>query len=103
MVGQMVKNMNPGVYILQSLKNTRYYVGSTADKGKRLLEHNAGKVKATRLWCPFVMKAFISCSSITEAKRSELRLKRYKSRKVLEKVIKDLTFPWDYNGRLAQR
>ena len=85
-----------GVYILQSLKNNRYYTGSTYDIENRLLQHNKGWVQATRNIGPLVLKVFIPCESLTEAKKSEYKLKKYKRRDILEKVIKDQTFPWDF-------
>ena len=88
--------MNPGVYILQSLRNLRYYIGSTGDIENRLKDHNQGKVKATMHLRPWVVKGFVPCETMTLEKQSELRLKSYKSRKIVEKVIADLIFPWDY-------
>jgi putative endonuclease len=85
-----------GVYILQSIKNNRYYIGSTDNVERRLQEHNIGKVSSTRNLQPWIIKAFIECSSLTEAKSSEYRLKQYKRKDITEKAIKDLTFPWNY-------
>jgi len=36
------------VYVLRSKRNGRFYVGSTKDVKKRLVEHNSGKSKAIR-------------------------------------------------------
>ena len=87
---------NSGVYILQSSKNKRYYIGSTDDIVQRLKYHNNGIVKATKDIRPLELKVFIPCFDTSEAKKSEYRLKRYKRRDILEKVIKDKIFPWDY-------
>ena len=40
-------------YILKSLKDGRYYYGSTNDVEKRLIKHNSGQVKATKGRRPF--------------------------------------------------
>ena len=87
---------NPGVYILQSRKNNRYYIGSTNSVIERLKYHNDGLVKSTKNTRPFELKIFISCADITEAKKSEYKLKQYKRRDILEKVINDGIFPWNY-------
>jgi len=87
---------NPGVYIIQSEKNGRYYVGSTGNFEQRLEFHNKGLVKATANIRPLLLKVFVTCDSITEAKQAEYRLKKYKRRDILEKVIKDGIFPWNY-------
>jgi len=42
-------------YILKSLKDGRYYYGSTEDVGKRLLKHNGGQVRSTKGRRPFVI------------------------------------------------
>lgn len=84
------------VYILQSEKNGRYYVGSTYNIERRISEHNIGKVASTRNIKPWVVKVFVECNSITEARSNEYRLKKYKRRDILEKVIRDKIFPWDY-------
>jgi len=41
------------VYILLNEKKTRTYTGVTVDVHKRLNEHNAGKVKASRSYRPY--------------------------------------------------
>jgi putative endonuclease len=84
------------VYILRSNKNGRYYVGSTDDMERRLIEHNNGRVLSTKNTRPFQLKAYICCSSLSEAKSCEYRLKKYKRKDILEKVIKDKIFPWNH-------
>jgi len=86
----------PGVYILQSSKNERYYIGSTNDVSRRIREHNIGKVIATKFIAPLELKVFIRCKSLEEARRAERRLKQYKSRIIIEKVLGDSTFPWKW-------
>ena len=85
---------SPGVYILQSLRNGRYYTGSTDDMDRRFVQHDSGKVLATQGIRPLEVRVFIPCQDLVEARKFEYRLKRYKSRVVLEKVIRDRKFPW---------
>ena len=87
---------NFGVYILKSLKNSRYYIGSTDNIYRRIREHNIGIVKATANLKPLELKCFISCDTLTDARSSEYRLKKYKRRDILEKVIEDGIFPWKH-------
>jgi len=89
---------NPGVYILKSIKSSRYYIGSANNIERRLSQHNKGFVRATKNIKPLELKCFVLCNDLTEAKRSEYRLKSYKRKDILEKVIKDKTFPWEYMG-----
>ena len=43
------------VYILKSLKTNRFYYGSTDNLSNRILLHNAGKVKSTKAFKPWVL------------------------------------------------
>ncbi|MCA9355915.1 GIY-YIG nuclease family protein [Candidatus Nomurabacteria bacterium] len=87
-----------GVYIIKSVKNSRYYIGSTIDIDRRLKEHNSGKVFSTKGNIPWELKIFLNCDNITDARRYEHRLKKYKRKDVIEKVILDGKFPWDYKS-----
>lgn len=85
-----------GVYILRSDKNSCFYVGSTSDIEKRLIYHNLGRVKSTRNLRPWKLIRFLPCENEAVARGNELRLKKYKRKDILEKVIKDGMFPWDH-------
>jgi putative endonuclease len=77
------------IYIIYSKKLDRYYVGTTDDVEKRLVEHNSGfyseafTVKGT----PWELSLSFECESSEKAYGLEKFLKRMKSRVFLEKVI----------------
>jgi len=75
------------VYILESLKNGRYYIGSTVNLKKRLDQHNTGQSKYTAHTRPYVLRYFEKYKSLSEARKREYCLKRMKSRKYLEWMI----------------
>lgn len=77
-----------GVYILQC-SNGRYYIGSSNDLKRRLVEHKQGSVRTTRNVLPLNLKLFQSCESLKEARRLELRLKRFKNKSIIEQIIQD--------------
>lgn len=77
------------VYILQSQVNNRYYVGSTIDLENRLLEHNLGLSTYTKLTRPFKVMFSQEYKTLTEAKKIEIKLKKLKIRKIIQKIIKD--------------
>lgn len=77
------------VYILKSQKNGRYYIGSTVDTERRFREHQSGCVRATRNSRPFERVFLEAFETIQDARRIEYRLKRLKSRKIIERIIKD--------------
>jgi putative endonuclease len=92
-----------GIYILESTGNGRFYIGSTNCMERRLREHNSGKVTATHKLRPLRLRIFIPCQSLFEARRAEYRLKKYKSRKIIEKVIKSKILPWEFKKRDNKR
>lgn len=75
------------MYILQSDKDGRYYVGSTDDLGKRLTRHNKGYSRYTKNRGPFKLVYREEFDSRSEAKKREYYLKSLKSSKALEKLI----------------
>ena len=64
------------VYIVRSLNKSWYYVGSTGDVAKRLKEHNSGLTPSTKPHLPFEVIYTEEYSSMTEARRRELRIKK---------------------------
>jgi len=77
------------LYILESKKNGRYYVGSSFNPQKRLNEfHNEGKVMSTKHLRPLVIVFTQEYCCIRQARIVEHRLKKLKSRKVLEDMIR---------------
>ncbi len=77
------------VYILQSSKNKSYYIGSTENIERRLLEHNSGKTKSLKHLLPVSLVFKEVAASPAEARKLELKLKKYKNRAILEKIIND--------------
>jgi len=82
-------------YILKSFKNNRYYVGSTEDINKRLLEHNLGKVRSTKLHCPWEIYHCEEYQTRSEAFNREMQIKSWKKRNMIEKLKfnSDTTLP----------
>ena len=76
------------VYILKSLKNGKYYIGSTHNLDKRLKEHNEGKTKSIRAYIPYEIVYKETFTSNTEARKRENYIKKRKSRKFIEELIK---------------
>ncbi|MEK7127549.1 MAG: GIY-YIG nuclease family protein [Patescibacteria group bacterium] len=77
------------VYILRSLKNNKFYIGSTNDFERRFEEHNRGCSKFTRENGPFEKVFIQEYNDIIEARKIEYKLKSFKNRKIIEKIIKD--------------
>jgi len=77
------------VYILRSLINNRYYVGSTIDLESRLKQHNRGKTKSLKFSKPYEISFSQEYNSITDARKIEFKLKKLKSRAILDRIIKE--------------
>ena len=76
------------VYVLESVKDGRYYVGATGDLEDRLKRHNSGQSKSTRLHVPYIIMYTESFSTLSEARRRELEIKKRKSRSYIERLIR---------------
>ena len=66
-----------------------FYIGSTIDIDNRLEKHNNGEVKATKNKGLWVLKFTKKYSTIKEARQIEYKLKKMKSRVLLEKIVKE--------------
>jgi len=75
------------MYILQSEKSGRYYIGHTGNLDERIATHNSGKVKSTRNKGPWQVLYFEKFNTKIEANRRELEVKRQKSRSYIENLI----------------
>jgi putative endonuclease len=77
------------VYILQSVKSGRYYIGSTNDLIRRLSEHRAGKTSSLRSMLPVELVFSKEYPSLLVARRMEKKLKRFKSRDIIGTIVSD--------------
>jgi len=78
------------LYILQSLKTQKYYIGHTNNLTRRFKEHNSGQTKSTRYGAPWKIVYTKDFDTKSGAYKMELALKRAKSRKVIENLIHSL-------------
>jgi putative endonuclease len=74
-------------YILRSLSNGRYYVGSCENVEQRLGQHNTGKNSSTKSGIPWELKKVETFVTRKEAYQREQYIKRMKSTLFIEKVI----------------
>ena len=68
------------VYIIDSHKINRYYVGSADDVAKRLLRHNTGSVTSTRSGLPLELKFTEPFETRNEALKRGRAIKKKKNR-----------------------
>lgn len=63
------------VYILKSLKSHRYYIGSSTDVDKRLVMHNHGSTRSTKLYRPWTIIYTETFQTRSDAEKREWFLK----------------------------
>ncbi|MEI6499235.1 MAG: GIY-YIG nuclease family protein [bacterium] len=74
------------VYIL-ILSNGQYYVGSTNNLERRLTEHNSGKTPSIKYKLPARLIFHQEFATLIEARQAEYKIKRQKSRKLIEEIL----------------
>ncbi len=75
------------LYILKNELTNRYYIGSTNNLERRLKQHRAGQVRTTKILRTFNLAYKEKYSNIVEAREREKKLKSYKSKKYIERLI----------------
>ncbi len=69
------------VYLLWSIHSKRTYVGQTGDVNNRLNRHNAGFIRSTKAYRPWLMIHIEEYATRVEAMKRELWLKSPSGRK----------------------
>jgi len=75
------------VYILQSQKNNKYYIGQTSNIDDRLKYHNNGLVKSTKNFRPWNLIHSENFETRSEACKRELEIKNYKGGILFKKLL----------------
>ena len=90
------------IYILFSEKLNRFYIGTTDDVEKRLLEHNLALYSDsfTSKGIPWELKLSYTCNSSKQAYELERFIKKMKSRKFIERLIEDESIIIDVANKL---
>ena len=77
------------VYILHSPSRDRYYIGQTSDFSLRASEHLAGHTRSTCMARDWKLVFLERVGTLQAAMELERRIKRTKSRKSIERYIRD--------------
>ena len=67
------------VYLLRSIRDSKYYIGVTDDLRRRFIEHNSGKNKSTAHRRPFILIYYEAYRSKSDAYLRERKLKGFKN------------------------
>ena len=80
------------VYLIESLKNGRYYIGQTDDIDKRIKRHNQGRNISTKAYIPWKLKWWKEFETRSVAVKVETKIKRIKKRIEIEKYLRENDF-----------
>ena len=80
------------VYLIESLKNGRYYIGQTDDIDKRIKRHNQGRNISTKAYIPWKLKWWKEFETRSAAVKVETKIKRIKKRIEIEKYLRENDF-----------
>ena len=75
-------------YILKSLNNNSYYVGSCENVKVRFNLHNKGQVKSTKRYVPWKLMYKEEYKTLSEARKRETQIKSWHKRAAIDKLIK---------------
>ena len=75
------------VYILKSLKDKRYYIGSTKNLEQRLIQHNSGQTKSLKYRLPLKLIYKEEYQTLYEARKREGKIKSFKGGNAFKKLI----------------
>ncbi len=64
------------VYIIESIVNGRWYIGSSDDPQRRLIEHNRGTTRSTRPYTPYKLIHNEKYSTKADALKREFQIKK---------------------------
>ena len=81
--------MKGSVYIIKSLETKEYYIGSSKKPYFRLKQHNNGYVVATRYKRPYKLMFVQKFRDIKLAYRIEKKIKSWKRKDFIDKIIED--------------
>ncbi|MDZ7292890.1 MAG: GIY-YIG nuclease family protein [candidate division KSB1 bacterium] len=91
------------VYILESLKDGRLYTGSTVDLVRRLKQHRAGKVTATKSRLPVRLVYFEEMESSSAARQREIFLKTPKGGVMKKELIRNFLAQYSDPEKLLEK
>jgi len=78
------------VYILQSFKDKKFYIGYSSDLKRRLEEHKTGGSKSTKCRLPFKLFYYETHTSKKDAQRRERYFKTDKGKSSLKQRKADI-------------
>lgn len=73
----------------ESQLNSKFYIGTSSDPEKRLINHNLGRQRWTKRYIPWELIFKINLSNKSTALKLERKLKNYKNPTYIKKLISE--------------
>jgi putative endonuclease len=83
--------MNYFVYVIQSSKDHKFYIGSTANVEARLMYHNSGRQRSTRKRIPFHLVYTETFNAKGDALKREKYIKSLKGGEAFRRLISKIS------------
>lgn len=77
------------IYVLYNSSKNFIYIGFSENLKERVRKHNAGEVRSTKAYQPFVLVFYEAYPTKSDAKRREKYLKSNKGKTTLITMLKD--------------
>ena len=78
------------VYIIKSLKDGKFYIGSTSNVESRLVFHNSGRQRSTKHRIPFILVYTETYLNHTDAEKREKQIKSYKGGEAFKRLLTEV-------------
>ena len=78
------------IYLIESVKNNKKYLGSTQNPVERIKNHNFGNTETTKRDKPWRCLLVINVGTIKEARNIEKYIKSQKEKLIVKNIIKAL-------------
>jgi putative endonuclease len=85
----MSKEIMYFIYVLQSEKDNKFYIGFTGDVDRRIKDHNEGKNLSTKNRRPFKVLYYEAHTSKHDALRRELYFKTAKGKASFRQILRE--------------
>jgi len=86
------------IYLIESIKNKKRYLGSTDNPTRRITEHNKGICKTTKHSLPWRCILLINVGDLTSARKIEYYIKKEKEKLTTRNIIKILNSYYNKDG-----
>jgi len=77
------------VYVLQSLRDKKLYIGFSTNLRNRIKDHNSGSTKSTKPRRPFRLLYYEAYLSEKDARRREIYFKTEKGKSSLRQILRN--------------